>query len=513
MATSSSWHRIVLVGLALIWGLVSCTGTEAQSGRTEYTLPLPATARTNAALTPPTVYLETHPSTVDDTYLSNPGIGWQRGSNPQGLVDLPETVAYAVRSTIAWAVLNPAEGVYDWSVLDSELEQAISAGEQFSFRVYTMAGEGFGGQRIPGWVRTEGATLQSSGEPDYSNCVYQQRWGDFVNALIQRYDGNPNIAFIDISGYGSFNEWDWGDETEWDPAWKDAFTTGTPGPWAFQTLDGQARRRLADMFIGGTFARHECRAQNGQIESVDYAYDGFRKTQLVMPFAGINQSTQYVRARRIDVGFRYDCLGRQKDEQLVIQAAGDTWRHAPVVFELCDPSYYTTESAQAVSQQTHASLIHDNGSELDVQTLANLLQNVGYKYVLQSAKLSGTVQAGSTLSLSMVWHNVGLAPAYPKMGQDFRLHVYLVAGTGQGTPVDELVSADIATWMPADSPGGKPPDNSILAELKIPSSLESGTYEVKVAILDQRTGQPIQLGLKDPDGEGRYLVANSYITQ
>ena len=67
---------------------------------------------------------------------------------------------------------------------------------------------------MPEWVLQKGAKILNSGEPDYSNCRYQEEWGKFVAELIARYDGNPDIAFIDISGYGNFSEWSWRDDHE-----------------------------------------------------------------------------------------------------------------------------------------------------------------------------------------------------------------------------------------------------------------------------------------------------------
>ncbi|MFH1999389.1 MAG: hypothetical protein ABIK28_06895, partial [Planctomycetota bacterium] len=161
---------------------------------------------------------------ADQEYYSNPGMGWQYrgGEYPTNKV-VAETVAYAPRADISWKVLNPAEGVYDWSELDANLNYVVSQGKQFSFRVYTMRGEVYGGHQLPQWVIDKGARIFPDGQVDYANCTYQQEWGKFVNKLIQRYDGNPNISFIDISGYGNFNEWSWQDQTEWDQTWADAY--------------------------------------------------------------------------------------------------------------------------------------------------------------------------------------------------------------------------------------------------------------------------------------------------
>ncbi len=495
--------------LFIIGGLVSCSSVSEQMPTPPVTSVSPMPRITPTA---PVEYMVVHPAQLRNTYLANPGIGWQTDSENAGSITLPVTVAYAVRRTIAWDILNPVQGEYDWSALDAALQQAVSEGRQLSFRIYSMVGEGLGGQKIPDWVRAEGAAMLSSGEPDYSNCIYQQRWGDFVDALVQRYDGNPNIAFIDISGYGDFNEWSWQNQTRWDEPWQDALSAGTPNAAAFGSLDGQARRRLADIFIGGSFQQHACRDDQGQIQLVDYSYAGFRRTQLVMPFAGIRQSTEYVRWRRADVGFRYDCLGRSRDDQMVVQAAADIWRTAPVVFELCSPDQLDMASVQAVLQQTHGSLVHDNAYNLDPQPLEQLLLNVGYRYALTSASVARTAQAGGELRLSMIWQNMGLAPSYPKMGEDFNLHVYLVDASGHAV-VDETLPQNIASWMPAASSDAAVPDNNVQWALQVPQATQPGTYDVQVAIMDQRTGQLLQLAFDAANDQGHYLVGQVTVTR
>ncbi len=444
---------------------------------------------------------------LPNLYLANPGIGWQNSPLSTNVIALPETVAYALRHTIAWDALNPSKDRYDWTPLDVALQQAISEGKQLSFRVYTMTNEGPSGAKIPDWVLAEGARLLPSGEPDYSNCIYQQEWGRFVSAMAERYDGEPNIAFIDISGYGDFNEWSWQNQTAWDDAWQTALNARTPDAAAFQSLDGQARRRLADIFLGGSFQQHACRDQQGQVEQVDYAYSGFQKTQLVMPFAGIRQSTQYVRWRRADVGFRYDCLGRTQDDRMVMEAAAGIWRTAPVVFELCSSDQFSMSSAQEVLQQSHGSLVHDNGYNGSPESLLQLLLPVGYRYVLKSLRTGGSVQAGRGLPVVMVWQNVGLAPCYAKMGEEFRLHVFLADASGQQVLLDDPLPDKIAAWMPAEAGDAAPRDNSVAWVMQIPQDIQPATYDLQLAIVDERTGLPLQLAFDAPAENGRYVVA------
>ena len=173
--------------------------------------------------------LEIIPNLSGD-YIVNPGIGWQNRPELTEFSDFPETIAYSDRREIGWKILNPSEGIYDWAPLQTQLDDAVKNGKQFSFRIYTMVGENYDEHMIPEWVLDKGAMLLENGEPDYSNCVYQEYWTKFVNKLVDQYDGNPDIAFIDISGYGNFNEWSWSDiQTEWDDSWSDEYSTSRIG--------------------------------------------------------------------------------------------------------------------------------------------------------------------------------------------------------------------------------------------------------------------------------------------
>jgi hypothetical protein len=443
------------------------------------------------------------PASLDE-YLPNPGIGWQRDTDPVSSRFLPETVTYAYRLDVTWDILNPAEGIYDWTPIDVLLEKAIAEEKQLSFRVFTMAGEIYGGEHVPDWVVEKGAVILPTGDPDYSNCTYQADWGNFVSALLQRYDGNPNIAFMDISGYGDFNEWGWMDQTDWDFVWETNYSAETATPYTMETLDSQARRRLADMFLGGTFDGHQCSDDSGQVQTVSYAYDGGRKTQLIMPSAGTIQTLQYVLLQRKDIGFRFDCLGR--DASGILLYAADVWLRAPVVFELCSPDQFDLAVAQNDLQVMHGSIVHNNGYELGKLELQQLMNNVGYRYVLEQAEFNSRSYGGGELNLSMLWKNVGSAPSYPRMGQNFQLHLYLMDEKKDEIVVDFPITADISAWLPAKSLNMDAPDNRIDLSLIIPDGTPPGNYAMKVAIVDMRTGKPIQLAFDGVDGNGKYFL-------
>jgi hypothetical protein len=457
----------------------------------------------NAEVSAATELRTVYPTALN-TYLTNPGMGWQTNAGSSYL--LPETVAYVPRSQISWRVLNPSSGVYDWTVLDNHILAAIAAGKQLSFRVYTMRGEEWGGHQVPLWVLNNGAVIRSDGAPDYSNCTYQNEWARFVDALRQRYDGVSQIAYIDISGYGDFNEW----------SWNDAQTTWEDNPNSPTTLDGKARDRLAFMFIGGSNSQHTCSNANGTTQTVSYSYTGFRTTQLVMPYAGIRQTLARVISLRSDVGIRHDCLGKigsgTTSDGLMSKIGAQinaTWTRAPIIYELCSnvssEELYMVE-AETLLRASHGSMVNDTLVDPRNATRTQaLMLNVGYRYRLDRATFNSIVASGGAFTMEMLWRNTGYAPSYPRMGQSFSLHVYLV--NAQGTVVlDQIVPATINTWLPAAVLPGTPPENIVSTSFNLPT-LPNGTYNLQVAIIEARTGNPINIAIAGRDNNGRYSLS------
>ena len=437
----------------------------------------------------------------DDQYHSNPGIGWQYRGGEYPTKYPEESVAYAPRSEVSWRVLNPAEGIYNWAALDSNLNYVISQGKQFSFRVYTMRGEGYGGHQVPDWVVNKGARILPGGEVDYSNCVYQQEWGKFVNKLIQRYDGNPDIAFIDISGYGNFNEWSWQDQTYWDETWADAYKAGNANRGSMTEIDSFARRRLADMFIGGSYNNHQCRDSDGNFETVSYSYSGFSRTQLLMPYAGVIQSSQYVHLMDRTVGFRHDCLGRESANKIVSddrlgKELSRIWPNAPVVYETCGYEF-NMSNAEYLLKRSHASLVHDVNVGMGSSAILKLAPLLGYKYELLTFSHNYRIAPGGKFQVYMEWQNTGSAPSYPRMGQDFEMHVYFYNSAGEQV-VDILVNEDISRWMPAATSGGTPPTYVVEVMAPVAEHIPGGIYSADVKIIDKRTGEsiwvPVEVG-------------------
>ena len=129
----------------------------------------------------------------------------------------------AVYFRLPWCLLEPKEGVYRWDLIDSYAAPWIAAGKQIGLRVtccesrYPFA--------TPEWVKDAGAKgwffkmkmdpvfgKDPPGgdtdlwEPDYGDPVFLAKLENFLKAMARRYDGNPNVAFIDVGTIGMWGE-------------------------------------------------------------------------------------------------------------------------------------------------------------------------------------------------------------------------------------------------------------------------------------------------------------------
>ncbi len=162
--------------------------------------------------------------------LENPSMGWvfhhfdnsiQQYGPPLGPSYAGEgfpglTVAYL---RLAWSYLEPQDGVFDWSLVDTVAQRYIRAGKQIAFRftcfetgdVYAtpkwLKDMGVGGRWfLYGKGVVEEGTPRATWEPDYDDPLFLEKLDRFLAAAARRYDGSPHVAFVDIGSIGVWGE-------------------------------------------------------------------------------------------------------------------------------------------------------------------------------------------------------------------------------------------------------------------------------------------------------------------
>jgi hypothetical protein len=163
--------------------------------------------------------------------LENPGMGWvfhhydnsiQSYGPPLGPDYSGEgwpglTVAYL---RLAWSYLEPQPGVFDWTLVDTVAQRYIQAGRKVAFR-FTCFESGIP-YATPEWLKDAGVGGRwfrygkgvvddphlpgACWEPDYDDPLFLKHLDLFLAAAAARYDGNPNVAFVDIGSIGIWGE-------------------------------------------------------------------------------------------------------------------------------------------------------------------------------------------------------------------------------------------------------------------------------------------------------------------
>jgi hypothetical protein len=106
-----------------------------------------------------------------------------------------------------WSTLEPAEGQYDWQLVDAAINDSAATGKPVVLRVLA-------GIDSPSWVESVArmVTLPASGYmragvmPVPWDTAFLSVWDTFVDAFGARYDGNPHIALVETAGTGIYGE-------------------------------------------------------------------------------------------------------------------------------------------------------------------------------------------------------------------------------------------------------------------------------------------------------------------
>lgn len=111
---------------------------------------------------------------------------------------------------VSWSTLEPADGTFNWSKIDAVVATARTHNKKVSISIQA-------GIHTPSWVYAEGArTFQFVWDRSWAlplcsvatiplpwDPVFQRKWGEFISALGARYDPNPIVSFVKLTGINS----------------------------------------------------------------------------------------------------------------------------------------------------------------------------------------------------------------------------------------------------------------------------------------------------------------------
>jgi hypothetical protein len=118
-------------------------------------------------------------------------------------------VVKAFTLNVSWASVEPAQGTFDYSIIDAKVATAASLGERILLRVEA-------GVQAPSWAQNIGGPPVIITDPQgggggpvgrWWTPAYEQAWADMEANLGARYDSNPTIGKVtDCEGQAVFCE-------------------------------------------------------------------------------------------------------------------------------------------------------------------------------------------------------------------------------------------------------------------------------------------------------------------
>lgn len=443
--------------------------------------------------------------------LDNPDMGWtlhfysnfieNYGSKLEPsdtLDDWPGLSTIYLR--VPWAYLEPKEGEFNWSLFDTPAQRWGAKGKKIAMRV--SCSESWIRYATPKWVQDAGARgidfefgkgPREGGplwDPDYLDPIFLKKLDALLAAMARRYDGNPNVAFIDVGSFGMWGE----------------------GHTGFSS-------RLNEEQTLAVVKKHiELHKKHFPRTLLCISDDVAGPTKPGRDFPAM----QYAFSQGVTL----------RDDSIMVQPPPHSWYHAemaeafwptmPVILE--HEHYGPSKQRKAWSgdlllksiEDYHASYmsIHWWPREMlseNRETVARVNRRLGYRIQLRQISWPAEVALGEPFVVETQWANAGVAPLYAggfwcftlrdeKGGiasvhtdESFDLQT-LKPGAPEAAAVVTRQSQFTAALRHVDPVGNHAPPT------------KPGLYDVYISI-GKRDGTPqIALPLKNDDGSRRYKV-------
>jgi hypothetical protein len=392
---------------------------------------------------------------------------------------------------LPWAYLEPEEGKFNWAIFDTPAQRWIAKGKRIALRLTTS--ENWMKYATPEWVKNAGAegtfyefnkgrvSESNTWDPFYDDPVYLRKLDAFLAAAARRYDGNPNVEFIDVGTYGMWGE-------------------------------------------GHTFMSSKQDSYELQKLHIDLHLKHFKKTLLCISddFAGHDKAgrnfpiTDYALSRGVTL----------RDDSILVQPPPGSWYHAemaqafwpnlPVILE---HEHYAGSKARGAwsgelllkaVEDYHASFMSIHGWPRDLlsenrETIDKINQRMGYRLQPLEVTWSKTVGIANPdhFKVKWTWANKGVAPCYPGG------FPCLTLKDAEGGIVAVLTDESLDMRNLKVGPPGAAPGTEMIRSFTIgrtAPATKPGSYDLFISV-GMRDGTPrIALPLTDDDGQRRYRL-------
>lgn len=397
---------------------------------------------------------------------------------------------------LPWSLIEPEEGRYDWTIVDAPAQRWIAKGGQIALR-FTCS-EQWTYYATPKWVRDAGAKgveyeyhepshTVKAWDPDFGDPVFLDKLEKFIAKLAERYDGHPEVAFMDIGSYGLWGE----------------------GHTLYSSKVPESRMAV-------DVKRH-----------IDLWCRYFRRTQLVISDdidGHDNKNGSYPLvdyARSKGVAWRDDSILVQPPpcEWYHEDQAERFWRTLPVVlehglYEWCSSNKsWNPKRLVEAAELMHASYmsIHGDPHRIFAENEAivrELAVRLGYRFRVVSISWPDSVETGPKgrpFTVSLSFSNGGLAPCYRDA------FPCLTVKDAKGRIIAVMADSDfnLRSLMPAERNAKEPVARHVatfrLGRFNAPK-LPEGVLDLYVSV-GKVDGTPVyELPLDNDDGQRRYKI-------
>ena len=388
--------------------------------------------------------------------LLNPGKGFV-------LYNVKETNKYddvinVGYTRISWSIVEPEEGIFNWEKLDNLIENYKNRGKKYAFGILCASSSSTNEYVTPKWVFDAGAEYYTYNNTSYNiiqkipvwtDAIFLEKLNNFITALAERYDGNENIAFIDIRSYGN---------------------------WGEQHLGG----------IGGEYISSD---ELQELYLKPYR-EAFSKTLLVSPCGESRYNKAYAWAIENGISLRRDGIFGYSDGSECIMAYGKL----PTVFEYTNDynwmkknDYWSQEVLLQYLENGRPSYLQfDPAMYKENKEYCEMLANkIGYYFRFKGATYTNKVTTLEESNIKLNFINEGVAPLY----EDCTVYIGLL-DSNYNLVKKYKTDIDPHKWMP---------NEEIQENLNIKlDGVESGKYIISLGLF-----------LNENDEKPTYLLGSS----
>lgn len=465
--------------------------------------------------------------------------GWHQSSPEERIANPSESNSIIPmdvyhRSELRWDQLEPAEGVYQFDILDKIFRAAISARQKVGFGIMTQ----FPGQ-ADGQME-EGARLcyplylhermqaepvnerdfispvdKTCWIPNYNSSHYLNRFEALLRAIYQHLEQSTHegisfknaLGYADIRGFGSWGEWHMSGAID-------------------RASDYPPGRRPTSASLIRIIDAHIQVFKDIPLVSVISVFDGERLPNTLVPaevgYHALTATNQWGKLgwRRDNWGWKEDYIsGWLENNHTIYQnmrfdtAIMNRWKYAPILGE--GPCGGTSKDGPCalydVPRQVklyHASMIgngnfcgeHKEMRSRDSMRMAWKLS--GYRITPTEVIVPQKIITDSAFDVRIEWQNSGVAPVY----ENWEIQIQLQDTKTQKPAWIGKSKFNLRGFLPAEK-GLKFTDR-----FTIPSKIPLGNYNLVLKIIDP-TGyrNPFILAIKNRMPDGGYLIQENMI--